>query len=118
MDNIKETHFGYIISWATNENYEAKILVFNRPIKTDLSFHKDTKKSWFVNNGEFRFRWIDTKSGKLFEKDAKEGTVFEVEKLMPVSIESLTSDGSITQVSTPSDPDDTYCVIPAQNIGD
>lgn len=118
MDNIKETPFGYIISWASNKEYEAKILVFNRPVKTDLSFHKETKKTWFVNSGQFRFRWIDTKSGKLYEKDAQEGTVFEVERLMPASIESLTSDGSIAEVSTPTAPDDTYCVIPAQNIGD
>jgi hypothetical protein len=118
MDNIKETSYGYEISWAATENYSGKILVFNRPVKTDLSFHQQTQKTWFINSGDFRIRWIDTADGKLYEKHVKEGGVFHIEPLTPVSIESLTSDGSIAEVATPEIDDDNYCVIPATNIGD
>jgi hypothetical protein len=93
MDNIKETTYGYEICWATTENYSGKILIFNRPIKTDLAFHKERQKSWFINSGDFRIRWIDTADGKLY-------------------------DGSIAEVSTPEKDNDTCCVIPSQNIGD
>lgn len=118
MDNIKETSYGYDIAWANTENYCGKILVFNRPVKTDLAFEKTREKTWFINSGDFRIRWIDTNTGKLFEKHVKEGNVFHVAPLMPVSIESLTSDGSIAEVSTPQIENDKYCVIPAENIGD
>lgn len=118
MDNIKETPYGYEISWATTESYSGKILVFNRPITTELSFHQKTEKTWFVNSGDFRIRWIDTNDGKLYEQHLKEGGVFHVTPLTPVSIESLTSDGSIAEVSTPQIDNDSYCVIPATNIGD
>ena len=118
MDNIKETTYGYEICWATTENYSGKILIFNRPIKTDLAFHKERQKSWFINSGDFRIRWIDTADGKLYEKQVKEGSEFHVDPLTPVSIESLTSDGSIAEVSTPEKDNDTCCVIPSQNIGD
>jgi hypothetical protein len=115
-NNVNKTDYGYNISWANTDNYSASIMVFDNPSKTNLEFHKTKQKTWFVNNGLFKIRWIDTNDGKLYEKEVKEGSVFHVEPLMPVSLESIIPGSSITEVSTPS-KDKPLCVIPAANIG-
>ena len=117
-NNAKKTDFGFEVTWAATSNYCGKILVFERPCKTSLNFNKEKQKTWFVNSGNFRVRWVDTKDGKLYEKDIAEGSVFHVEPLMPVSLEALSSGASLTEIGTPDVKDDTFCVIPATNIGD
>lgn len=116
-NKVDKTKYGYEIPWASTENYAAKIMVFDNPTKTDLEFSKDTQKTWFVNSGTFKVRWIDTKDGKLYESEIKEGSVFHIEPLMPVSLEAIIPGSSISEVSTPSKDKDTYRVIPAANIG-
>ena len=115
-NNVNKTKYGYEISWADTENYAAKIIVFDNPIKTDLAFSKEKQRTWFVNNGIFKIRWIDTSSGKLYEKEVKEGAVFHVEPLMPVSLEAVLPGSSVSEVSSAGD-NNLHCVIPAANIG-
>jgi hypothetical protein len=51
-DNVTKTEFGYEVLWANTEHYCSKILVFEHiGSKTNMSFTKDTTKSWFVNSG-------------------------------------------------------------------
>jgi len=117
-DNVKQTDYGYEIIWAITKDYCSKILAFENPgVKTPMQFHKETEKSLFVNNGVFRIRWINTETGQLFEQECKEGNVFHVPPMMPVSIESLSAGASITQTSNGERKDDTFIVIPAGNIG-
>ena len=117
-DNIKQTDYGYEAIWAQHDNYCAKFIVFNKPQKTPIYFHRATNKSWFINDGNFRIRWIDTSNGKLYQQDSNAGTSFDVPLGMPVSLESLSSHGSITEVSDNSDPKDFHILIPSENIGD
>ena len=99
-DPVTNTEFGAQIVWADTENYKSMILIFKTPgAKLPLHFHKETEKSWFVNNGKFKIRWIDTKDGNLYEKEMTEGSVFHVEPLTPVELESETVEASISQVS-------------------
>jgi hypothetical protein len=81
-----------------------------------MSFTKDTTKSWFVNSGELRIRWIDTQTGKLYENNLREGSVFHVPPLMPVSLECLYAGSAIAETATKYNPQDVYHVIPAGNI--
>ena len=53
-DNVKQTDYGYEITWVSEETYGGKILVFDKTIKTDFWFNSITEKCWFVNNGEFQ----------------------------------------------------------------
>ena len=116
-DNVVKTDYGYNITWAKTDSYTSKILVFEHiGNKTPIFFQSNTEKSWFVNNGMFRVRWIDTKSGKLYENQIQEGSVFHVQKNMPVSLESLQAGASISQTANIDDPNDFYCVIPGNNI--
>lgn len=117
-DNVKQTDYGYEIIWAITKDYCSKILAFENPgVKTPMQFQKETEKSLFINNGVFRIRWIDTNDGQYYEKECKEGNVFHVPPMMPISIESLTAGASITQTSNGEREGDTFTVIPAANIG-
>ena len=47
--------WGYEIVWANNDKYCGKLLIFeNIGAKTSLVFHKEKRKSWFVNAGKFK----------------------------------------------------------------
>jgi len=110
--------WGMEITWSDEETYCGKILIFNQPgSKTPFHFHKETTKSWFVNNGKFMVRWIDTNDGKVYQQELVEGSVYKAEPLSPVSLECLIPNSSVTQVSNANDSNDFYTVIPASNIG-
>lgn len=116
-ENFKRD-WGMEITWADEENYCGKILIFNQPgDKTPFHFHKETGKSWFVNNGKFIVRWIDTKDGKVYQRELPEGCVYKVELMTPVSLECVEPGSSIAQTSSSNDIDDTYTILPASNIG-
>ncbi|MGY8864105.1 MAG: hypothetical protein ACKVJK_00615 [Methylophagaceae bacterium] len=116
-DNVTKTEFGYEVLWANTEHYSSRILVFDHiGSKTNMSFTKETTKSWFVNAGELRIRWIDTNTGKLYENTLREGSVFHVTPLMPVSLECLYAGSAIAETATKHIPEDVYHIIPADNI--
>jgi len=118
-DNVKKTDFGYEITWIVTEAYTGKILVFENPgVKTPMLFHKEQTKSWFINTGRFRMRWIDTKDGKLYQSDIQEGSVFHIPQNMPHSIESLSAGASISQISDKNMESDNFIIISPDNIGD
>lgn len=118
-DNVIKTEFGYEITWTDTDQYCGKILVFERAgNKTHMHMHRNSTKSWFINSGTFRIRWIDTKDGKLYEHDVKEGSVFHVPPAMPCSLESNITQGSVTEVSNKNyRVDDYFILIPSHNIG-
>jgi len=108
--NVKEHSWGYEVVWAETDSYAGRILSFRGPGKTPMHFHKNASKSWFINDGTFKIRYIDISNGKSFEADMKEGTVFHVPCLMPVSIECLSS-GSITEASNRKIDDNDYYLL-------
>ena len=114
-DNVIEQEWGYELVWSKTDSYQGRILFFNKPSKTNMHMHKDSTKSWFVNDGEFRVKWIDTSSGQLYENILKEGAVFHVGKFMPVSAECISNQGSILEVSDRQDNDE-LSIIPSKNF--
>lgn len=117
QDNVKQTDWGYEIEWAKHDTYCGKILVFTKKgSKTDIFFNKEIDKTWFVNSGEFKIRWIDTASGQLYEQECKEGSVFECASLKPASLECLSDQGSLTEVSNGYKLNDTMIVFSKNNF--
>jgi len=109
-NNIQQTEFGYEIIWISEESYGGKILVFEKPSKTDFWFNKKTEKSWFVNNGHFVFRWIDTSNGQIFQQEAKEGFVFTAKPFVPCAIECV-GPGSLSEVNNGLHENDKHIVV-------
>ena len=62
--------WGYELIWATNELYCGKIMVFSKKgNKFSMHFHREKTESWFVNQGKFIVRWIDTQTATLYQKE-------------------------------------------------
>ena len=116
LEGKVEKGWGYELIWATNEKYCGKIMVFEKVgSKFSMHFHKEKDETWFVNNGKFKVRWIDTKEAKLFEKELKEGDTWRNPPLQPHQLEALEPMSSITEVSTPDSVEDNYRIIPGDS---
>lgn len=108
--------WGHELIWATNDKYCGKILVFESAgSKFSMHFHKEKDETWFVNNGSFKVRWIDTDTAQLYEKELFEGDTWYNPPLMPHQLECLSAGSSITEVSTPDSVEDNYRVIPGDS---
>lgn len=108
--------WGYEIIWATNDKYCGKIMVFERVgAKFSMHFHKDKDETWFVNAGEFRLIWCDTKTAKHNEQILKEGDTWRNPPLMPHQLIAVRPNSIIIEVSTPDSVEDNYRIIPGDS---
>jgi mannose-6-phosphate isomerase-like protein (cupin superfamily) len=111
LNGYQEKGWGYEIIWANNDKYCGKILSFNTAgSKTSLHFHKERDKTWFINAGQFKVRFIDTQTTEIKEAVLKEGDVFQVPALQPHQLEALTNGAMIFEVSTTYTVEDNYRV--------
>jgi mannose-6-phosphate isomerase-like protein (cupin superfamily) len=108
--------WGYELIWATNDQYCGKILVFTKAgNKCSLHFHKIKDETWFVNAGKFLVRWIDTKDGKIYQKELLEGHTWRNPPLQPHQLEAVLDNSSITEVSTADSVEDNYRIVPGDS---
>lgn len=108
--------WGFEVVWANTETYCGKILCFNDTgSKMSMHFHKEKDETWFVNNGTFILRWIDTKDASLHEKVLKEGDVWHNPPLQPHQLECLVPGGMIFEVSTADSTEDNFRVSPGDS---
>lgn len=113
--NAVQTDFGYELIWAKNEHYLGKILVFNQEgKKTSMHFHQNAHKSWFVNHGKFKVRWITTADAKVYEATIEEGATFDIDPVTPIQLMCLSENGSINEVSNLKE-NDTYHISASGN---
>jgi|TARA_B110000977_G_scaffold107291_1_gene139719 mannose-6-phosphate isomerase len=108
--------WGYELIWATTDHYCGKIMVFEKAgTKFSMHFHKEKDKTWFVNTGRFKVRWIDTSNAVLHEKDLNEGETWHIPPLQPHQLICLQEGSSITEVSTADSVEDNYRVAPGDS---
>ena len=108
--------WGYELIWATNDSYCGKILVFEKPgSKMSMHFHKEKDESWFVNQGSFKLRYIDTAKAQTMEVVIKAGDTWRNPPLMPHQLEAIDPGSSITEVSTPDSIEDNYRIVPGDS---
>jgi len=104
--------WGYEVIWATNDKYAGKILVFEKVgSKFSMHFHKEKDETWFVNNGRFLLKWIDTDTATLNEQELKAGDTWHNPPLMPHQLICMEAGSSITEVSTPDSVEDNYRIV-------
>jgi hypothetical protein len=105
--------WGYEIVWANNDKYCGKMLVFERAgAKTSLVFHKEKTKSWFVNAGKFKVKFIDVTTGEVKEAVLEEGKTADFGQLGPHQIESLVPNSIIFEVGTTDYVEDRFRLSP------
>lgn len=105
--------WGYEIVWSNNEKYSAKLLVFEREgSKTSLVFHKERKKSWFVNAGKFKLTYIDLGSGEIKQATIEEGQTIDFGEMSPHQLEAMVPNSVIFEVGTPDFVEDRFRLSP------
>ena len=108
--------WGYELIWATNDKYCGKIMVFEKKgAKFSMHFHKEKEESWFVNQGKFLLRYIDTQEAKLYTKELNPGDTWHNPPLQPHQLEALEPNSSVTEVSTADSVEDNYRIIPGDS---
>lgn len=108
---VTKTNYGYELLWASDETYSGKILTFEKAgTCTDMIFHKEKRKSIFVNNGQIKLRWIDTKTGELKEAILNEGQTINIVELQPHQFEAITDNSSLTEVGSSELENDIFIV--------
>lgn len=105
--------WGFEIVFANNEKYCGKLLVFERAgSKTSLVFHKEKYKSWFVNAGKFKIRYIDISTGEIKEAVLEEGKTVDFGALGPHQVEAILPNSVIFEVGTADYIEDRFRLAP------
>ncbi len=105
--------WGFEIVFANNEKYCGKLLVFERAgSKTSLVFHREKAKSWFVNSGKFKVRFIDVATGEPKEATLEEGQTADFAALGPHQVEALLPNSIIFEVGTSDYVEDRFRLAP------
>ena len=108
--------WGFEIIFANNDKYCGKLLVFERAgAKTSLVFHKEKRKSWFVNAGKFKVKYIDVATGEVKEAILEEGKTADFAELGPHQIEALSPNSIIFEVGTADYVEDRFRLAPGDS---
>ena len=57
--------WGHEIIFENNELYCGKLLVFKEGANFSMHYHLIKDETWYVQEGEFLYRWIDTETGEV-----------------------------------------------------
>jgi len=106
--------WGEEIIITNNELYCGKLLKFKKGFMFSMHFHIIKDETWYVNEGEFLYRWIDTQTADLYEEKLSPGDTVRQCPGQPHQLEALT-DGVIFEVSTQHFDSDSYRVIKGSN---
>ena len=79
--------------WVYNdEEYCGKLLVFEDTYqKFSMHYHMIKKESWYVQQGKFKFDWIDTENGELHTDVLEIGDSVTIQRGQPHQLTSLLS---------------------------
>ena len=101
--------WGHEVIFENNELYCGKLLVFKKGCKFSMHYHMIKDETWYVQEGEFLYRWIDTETAEVIEQKLIVGDSVRQLPGQPHQIEALT-DGTIYEVSTQHFDSDSYRV--------
>ena len=108
--------WGHELIWSTNDKYAGKLLVFDRKgSKFSMHFHKEKDETWYVSQGSFLLRWIDTKTAQINEQILKQGDTWRNLPHMPHQLEALEDGATVIEVSTPDSIEDNFRIFPGDS---
>ena len=114
LDGFVKKGWGHELIWATNDKYCGKLLKFNKGAKFSMHFHAEKDESWYVLDGLFMIKFIETKDASTHEVTLKAGEVWRNRPLQPHQVICL-EEGTIIEVSTPDSVQDNYRVLPGDS---
>src|SRR5262245_52045338 len=82
--------WGEEILIENNELYCGKLLVFKKGCKFSMHYHLLKDETWYVERGEFIYRWIDTENADVHEVNLKDGDIVRQRVGQPHQLEALT----------------------------
>mgnify|MGYP003118176710 FL=1 len=98
-----------------NEMYCGKLLIFKKGCKFSMHYHLIKDETWYVNKGEFIYRWIDTELAETIEQKLKVGDVVRQRVGQPHQLIALT-DGVVFEVSSQHFDEDSYRVVKGDTL--
>jgi quercetin dioxygenase-like cupin family protein len=101
--------WGHEIIFENNELYCGKLLKFKQGAKFSMHYHMIKDETWYVQEGEFIYRWINTETAEVNERILKVGDTVRQYPGQPHQLEALT-DGVVYEVSTEHFDEDSYRV--------
>ena len=101
--------WGEEIIIENNDLYCGKMLIFKQGCKFSMHYHMIKDETWYVEYGEFLYRWIDIETADINEEKLVEGDVVRQRPGQPHQLEAL-SNGRIFEVSTHHEDSDSYRV--------
>lgn len=106
--------WGYELIWSTNEKYCGKLLTFKEGSEFSMHFHAHKDESWYILDGKFILKFIDTKNARITELQLNKGDTWRNPPLMPHQLKCI-EPGTIIEVSTPDSVEDNYRVMPGDS---
>ena len=101
--------WGEEIIICNHELYCGKLLRFKDGAKFSMHNHMIKDETWYVKEGLFIYRWIDTETAEVMDKHLKPGDTVRQLPGQPHQLIALT-DGEIFEVSTQHFDSDSYRV--------
>lgn len=110
---IVEKAWGREIIFANNDKYCGKLLVYDKAgARGSMHFHMNKHETFYVQQGSFLIRWIETTTAKIHEEKLYTGDTWVNEPGQPHQIESLVNNSIIIEASTTHEDSDSYRVFP------
>jgi dTDP-4-dehydrorhamnose 3,5-epimerase-like enzyme len=75
-----------------------------------MHYHIKKKETWYIQEGKFRFDWIDVENGKRNYTELLPNDVIEIERGLPHQLTALTDGATVFEVSTEHFDEDSYRV--------
>ena len=110
-----EKIWGYELWIINNELYCGKLLVFKQGKQFSMHYHLLKDEAWYVSEGVFNYKYIDTETATEIEMIIEKGTCIHLLPGQPHQLLALTEGATIFEVSTQHFDSDSYRVKPGDS---
>ena len=101
--------WGHEIIFENNELYCGKLLNFKQGAKFSMHYHMIKDETWYVLDGHFVVKYLDTADASLHTHDLRPGDTWHNPPLVPHQVVCYEA-GTLIEVSTPDSVEDNYRV--------
>ncbi len=109
---IHKKAWGHELWIINNEKYCGKLLVFKANKQFSMHYHMLKDEAWYINKGEFEYKYIDTETSELRSKIVREGDCIHLMPEQPHQMLALQEGSCIVEVSTQHFDSDSYRILP------